>query len=185
MAHQVGFPAVMKIQSRDILHKVDVGGVQLNISTEEAARQAYHSIISSVQDKQPEASIQGVYVTRQIPKGEEVILGLKRDPSFGPVIMFGLGGIFVEVFKDVSFRVAPVTREEAYEMIKQVKAYQILAGTRGRNPKDVEAIVDAILRLSQLAVDHPEITELDINPLIVQEEEKGCFAADVKVIFIK
>ena len=182
MAPKVGFPAVMKIQSQDILHKVDVGGVQLDISTEEDARLAYQSIISSVQEKRPEAKIQGVYITRQIPKGEEVILGLKRDTSFGPVIMFGLGGIFVEIFKDISFRVAPVTREEALEMIKQVKAYEILSGARGRQPKDVEAIVDAIIKLSKLAVDHPQITELDINPLIVQEEGKGCFAADIKVI---
>ncbi|NND09130.1 MAG: CoA-binding protein [Saprospiraceae bacterium] len=182
VARKVGFPVVMKVQSLDILHKVDVGGVQLNILTEEDAQLAYHSIISSVQERQPEARIQGVFITRQIPKGEEVILGLKRDPSFGPVIMFGLGGIFVEIFRDISFRVAPLAREEAFEMIKQVKAYKILAGARGRHPKDVEAIVDTILKLSQLAVDHPEITELDINPLIVLQEGKGCFAADVKIL---
>lgn len=185
MSRKVGFPAVMKIQSQDILHKVDVGGVQLNISTEEDAQLAYQAIITNVQERQPEAKIQGVYITRQIPKGEEVILGVKRDPSFGPVIMFGLGGIFVEIFKDISFRVAPVTREEILEMIKQVKAYKILTGARGRSHKDVESIVDAILKLSQLALDHPQISELDINPLIVQEEGKGCFAADVKIILQK
>ncbi len=182
MAQQIGFPAVMKIQSSDVLHKVDVGGVQLNVITEEDARRTYHSIISNVQERMPKAKIQGVFITRQIPKGEEVILGLKRDPSFGPVIMFGLGGIFVEIFKDVSFRVVPVTREEVLEMIKQVKAYEILAGARGRSRRDVEAIADAILKLSQLAIDHPQITELDINPLIVLEEGKGCFVADVKVL---
>ena len=182
MACEVGFPAVMKIQSPDIMHKVDVGGVQLNIRSEEDARQAYNSILSNVEARQPGAKVRGVYVTRQIPQGLEVILGVKRDPSFGPVIMFGLGGIYVEIFKDVSFRVAPVSKDEALAMIKQAKAYPLLTGARGSVTRDIEAIVEAILRLSRLALDHPQITELDINPLIVQEVGKGCFTADVKII---
>lgn len=181
-ARRIGFPAVMKIQSSDILHKVDVGGVQLGIQTEEGAQSAFRSIMDSVQARRPEASIQGVYVSRQIPKGEEVILGLKRDTSFGPVIMFGLGGTFVEIFKDVSFRVAPLTRREALEMVQQIQAYPLLAGARGRQPRDVEAVVDAILRLSQLAVDFPQLQEIDINPLIVQDAGKGCVAVDVKMV---
>lgn len=181
-ARRIGFPAVMKIQSSDILHKVDVGGVELGIRTEEGAQSAFQNIMDSVQARQPEASIQGVYVSRQIPKGEEVILGLKRDPSFGPVIMFGLGGTFVEIFKDVSFRVAPLTRREALEMVQQIQAYPLLAGARGRQPRDVEAVVDAILRLSQLAIDFPQLQEIDINPLIVQDAGKGCVAVDVKMI---
>lgn len=181
-ARRIGFPAVMKIQSSDILHKVDVGGVELGIRTEEGAQSAFRSIMDSVQARRPEASIQGVYVSRQIPKGEEVILGLKRDPSFGPVIMFGLGGTFVEIFKDVSFRVAPLTRREALEMVQQIQAYPLLSGARGRQPRDVEAVVDAILRLSQLAVDFPQLQEIDINPLIVQDAGKGCVAVDVKMV---
>jgi acetyltransferase len=181
-ARRIGFPAVMKIQSSDILHKVDVGGVQLGIQTEEGAQSAFRSIMDSVQARRPEASIQGVYVSRQIPKGEEVILGLKRDTSFGPVIMFGLGGTFVEIFKDVSFRVAPLTPREALEMVQQIQAYPLLSGARGRQPRDVEAVVDAILRLSQLAVDFPQLQEIDINPLIVQDAGKGCVAVDVKMV---
>ena len=181
LARKVGFPAALKIQSEDILHKVDVGGVQLGVQTEEEARSAYDAIISSVRSHVPQAAIQGVYITRQILRGEEVILGMKRDPSFGPVILFGLGGTFVEVFRDIQFRVAPLSRTEALEMVQQTKAYKLLAGTRGRPPKDLEGIVDALQRLSQLALGHPEIRELDINPLIVLDEGKGCFVADVKV----
>lgn len=182
LVQTAGFPVVMKIQSRDVMHKVDVSGVALNIKTEAEARAAYQAIISSVRAKLPEARIQGVYVARQIPEGEEVILGLKRDPAFGPVILFGLGGIFVEIYKDVSLRVAPLTREDAMDMVRKIKAYPLLAGARGRRPRDVDSIVDAILRLSQLAIAHPEIRELDINPLIVRDEGEGCFAADVKIL---
>lgn len=182
IAKSIGFPAVLKIQSRDILHKVDVGGVQLNIQTEEQARNAYESIISSVRARLPEAIIDGVYVTQQAPKGAEVILGMKRDPSFGPVILFGLGGTFVEIYQDTSLRVAPLTSIEAMEMVQQIKAYPILSGARGRQPKDVNGIVDALLRLSQMTMAHPEIRELDINPLIVLDEGEGCFAVDVKIL---
>lgn len=181
LARKGGFPAVLKIQSEDVLHKVDVGGVQLDVRTEEEAREAYSAIVTNVESNVPEAKIQGVYVTRQIPQGEEVIIGMKQDPSFGPVILFGLGGIFVEIFRDISFRVAPLTRQEALEMVRQSKAYRILAGARGRPPKDVAAIVDALLRVSQLALDHPEIREMDINPLIVLDEGEGCRVADAKV----
>ncbi len=181
LARKAGFPAVLKIQSRDVLHKADVGGVRLDVQTEEEARQAYDAIISGVRTLLPRAAIQGVYITRQIPEGEEVFIGMKRDSSFGPVILFGLGGIFVEVFKDISFRVAPLARQEALEMIRQARAYKILAGARGRRPKDVDSIADAILRLSQLAVDYPGIREMEINPLIVLDKGEGCFAADVKV----
>lgn len=153
----------------------------MDVRTEEEAREAYSAIVTNVESNVPEAKIQGVYVTRQIPQGEEVIIGMKQDPSFGPVILFGLGGIFVEIFRDISFRVAPLTRQEALEMVRQSKAYRILAGARGRPPKDVAAIVDALLRVSQLALDHPEIREMDINPLIVLDEGEGCRVADAKV----
>jgi acyl-CoA synthetase (NDP forming) len=116
---------------------------------------------------------------------EEIILGIKRDPSFGPVLLFGLGGIFVEVFKDVSFGVAPLSREEARHMLEQTKAFQILNGTRGRNPRDMDSIVDALLRLGRLAVDFPEIEELDINPLFVLDQGKGSVIGDARMILNK
>ena len=182
IAKTIGFPVVLKIQSDDILHKVDVGGVQMNIQSEAEARATYESILSNVRERQPEVEIQGVYVVRQVPPGEEVILGLKQDPSFGPVILFGLGGIFTEIYNDFSLRVAPLTKKEALEMVRQARAYTILASARGRQPKDVNSIVDALLRLSQLAMAHPGIRELDINPLIVLDEGAGCFAVDVKIL---
>ncbi len=120
-----------------------------------------------------------------IKGAEEIILGIKRDPSFGPVLLFGLGGIFVEVFKDVSFGVAPLSRDEAMHMLEQTKAYKILKGVRGQNPRDIDSIVDALLRLGQLALDFPEIEELDINPLFVLDEGKGCVLGDARMILTK
>lgn len=182
IAEEIGFPVVMKIMSENIVHKFDIGGVILGISSKQEAIQAYQKIISSAKEKKPEAVIQGVQVSKQIPGGFEVILGIKKDPSFGPVIMFGAGGIFVEVFKDVSFRIAPVSKKTALELIQEIKASKLLAGTRGKIPADIDAIADAIVKLSQLAVECPEIKELDINPLIVLDEGKGCFVADSSII---
>jgi acetate---CoA ligase (ADP-forming) len=182
LAQKIGYPVVMKVQSKDIVHKTDVKGIILDIHSGEEARKAYRAILAGVREMQPNAEIQGVYVVKQVPNGEEVILGVKRDPSFGPVVLFGLGGVFAEIFNDVCLRVAPISREEALEMVRQVKAYKILAGARGREYRDVEAIVDALLRLSRLAVDHPEIQELDINPLIALKQGEGCFVADAKIM---
>jgi len=182
LAEKVGYPVVMKVMSDTIVHKVDVKGVELNINSEEETRKAYQSIHENVKSLAPEAVISGILVSKQVQKGEEVILGVKRDPSFGAVIMFGLGGTFVEIFKDVSFRVTPVDVNSVHSMIREIKAYKILAGARGRNPKDTEAITEAIQRLSQLAVDCPQIQELDINPLIVLDENQGCFIADAKIM---
>ncbi len=182
LADEIGYPVVMKVMSDAIVHKVDVKGVVLNINSEEEARQAYQSIHKNVKRLAPEAVISGILVSKQVQKGEEVILGVKRDPSFGAVIMFGLGGTYVEIFKDVSFRVAPVDGNSALEMIREIKAYKILAGARGRTPKDIGAITGAIQRLSQLALDCPQIQELDINPLIVLDENQGCFIADAKIM---
>jgi succinyl-CoA synthetase beta subunit len=130
----------------------------------------------------PEARIQGIMVTKQISQGEEVILGMKRDPSFGAVIMFGFGGLFVEVFKDVAFRVAPIDKITAYRLIDDTKASRLLKGARGRTKRDIASIAVCLQRLSQLAVECPQIKELDINPLIVLEEGKGCFVADAKIM---
>ena len=182
LAAKIGFPVVMKVISGDIIHKFDVKGVVLNVSSETDAGAAWDSIHANVHKARPEAKISGIYVQKMVPGGLEVILGLKRDPSFGPVIMFGLGGIFVEIFRDVSFRVAPVPPSEVREMIRDIKARGMLTGARGRKPRDIAGIEQCIHRLSQLAVDQPEISELDINPLIVQDEGGGCFVADARIL---
>jgi len=139
-------------------------------------------MIKQVLQIKPEARIKGVQISRMVLSGEEVILGIKKDPSFGPVIMFGLGGLYVEIFKDVSFRVAPIDETIADSMIKQIKSYKILDGIRGKVPRDIAAIKGCLMRLSQLALECPQIEELDINPLIVLEENKGCYVADARII---
>ncbi len=183
IAGEIGYPVVMKVVSDDIIHKVDVGGVKLNIAADDAVRQAYEAITANALAHKSDAVIEGILVQKMVARGgEEVILGLKKDPSFGTVVMFGLGGTFVEIFRDVSFRVAPVEASEVSAMIRQIKAYPMLAGARGRTPRDIAAVETCIQRLSQLAVECPQITELDINPLIVLDEGEGCFVADARIM---
>jgi acetyltransferase len=182
IADGIGYPVVMKVMSDDIMHKFDVGGVILNVNSKQEAEQVFADIYANVSEKMPEAKVDGIHIAKQIPEGTEVILGLKRDPSFGAVIMFGLGGIFVEIFKDVSFRIAPVSKKVAIDMITEIKSSALLQGARGRAVMDIDSIAEAIMRLSQLAVDCPQIKELDINPMIVLEEGQGCFVADTKII---
>ncbi|MFA4839740.1 MAG: acetate--CoA ligase family protein [Candidatus Neomarinimicrobiota bacterium] len=182
LAVRFGFPAVMKVMSKDVVHKFDIGGVVLNIQTEQEARNAYTTIVENVRQKLPFVKIDGVLVRKMIPSGEESILGAKRDASFGSVVMFGLGGIFVEVFKDVAFRIPPIGESTAKSMIESIKGYPLLSGARGNNPKDIAGIVRCIRRLSQLVIDCPQIRELDINPLIVLDEGKGVFVADAKIM---
>ncbi|MHC1738351.1 MAG: acetate--CoA ligase family protein [Ignavibacteriaceae bacterium] len=182
LTDELGYPAVMKIISEDIVHKFDVGGVVLDVKSKQEAENAYKSIIANVAKNKPEARIKGVFIRKMIPPGEEVILGLKRNDSFGPVVMFGLGGIFVEIFKDVSFRIAPLDNKSAEKLISETKASAILSGARHRTPRDVRSLKECILRLSQLAVDCPQINELDINPLIVLDEGNGSFVADTKIM---
>ncbi|MBD3225543.1 MAG: CoA-binding protein [Caldithrix sp.] len=181
-AGDIGFPVVMKIISKDIVHKFDVGGVVLNIQSKNEARQAYQKIMKNVNDNKPQAQIKGILVSKMISDGMEVILGIKRDVAFGPVIMFGIGGIFVEIFKDVTFRVAPLDRVTVQSMIEEVQAYELLKGARGQSAKDVDAIKDCLLRLSRLAVDCQNIKELDINPLIVRNAGEGAYIADAKIM---
>lgn len=182
LADKIGYPVVMKVISDDIVHKFDVKGVVLNIRSVAEAQYAYNSIRDNVARLRPDAKIKGIFVRKMIPAGEEVILGIKRDPAFGAVIMFGLGGIYVEIFKDITFRIAPVDKQATSSMIQEIKAYAILSGARGGTPRDIESIHTCILRLSQLAVECPQIKELDINPLIVLEKDKGCFVADAKIM---
>ncbi len=182
IADRIGFPVVMKVDSDDIVHKFDVKGVLLDIRTAEAAGEGYDSILSNVEKAKPGARIKGIYIQKMVNEGEEVILGVKRDPSFGVVIMFGLGGLFVEIFRDVSFRVAPFGPRSTSEMIREIRAYSMLAGARGKKPRDIRSVEEAIQRLAALALDNPEIKELDINPLIVNDEGGGCFVADARIM---
>ncbi len=182
IAGEIGYPVVMKVVSDQIIHKSEVRGVELDIRDEIQAKEAYERIHEHVADIMPDASIKGIYVINMISGSEELILGIKRDPSFGPVVIVGLGGIFVEVFKDVSFGVAPLSYEEARRMIEQTRAYKILSGLRGRAPRDIESVIDALLRLGKMAEDFREIEELDINPLFVLEEGKGSIIGDARMI---
>lgn len=167
VARQIGYPVVLKVLSPDIVHKFDVGGVQLNLNSDSDVKQAFEKIINSVKQHLPEARIEGVIVQAMAKKGREVILGLKRDPQFGPILMFGLGGIYVEVLRDVTFRFAPVRELGAYRMVRDIRTYKLLEGVRGEPPADIDKIVECIERLSQLAIEQDLIEELDINPLIV------------------
>ncbi|MGQ9568409.1 MAG: acetate--CoA ligase alpha subunit [Anaerolineae bacterium] len=181
-AEAMGFPVVMKIASPDILHKSDIGGVKLGIQTPADVRDAFDLLVYRATRFMPEATIWGCQVQQQVMGGREVILGMNRDPQFGPLLMFGLGGIYVEALKDVTFRVAPISRREASEMIQEIRAVRLLRGMRGQPPSDLDAIVDALLRVSQLVTDFPEIVELDINPLIVFEKGRGAIGIDMRLV---
>ena len=181
-AEQIIFPAAMKISSPDIVHKFDAGAVRLKIKTKEEAQKAFEEIIENVKKFDPSAKIDGVIIERMAKRGVEIILGGVRDPKFGPICMFGLGGTFVEAMKDVTFRLAPMWEISAEIMIRTIKAYGVLKGVRGAPPCDIDSIKDCILRLSQMLSEHPEIAELDINPLIVYPEGQGCVVADSRIL---
>jgi acetyl coenzyme A synthetase (ADP forming)-like protein len=181
-AQKCGFPVVLKIVSPDILHKFDFGGVLLNIKNKKEVRAAYHTINQNIGKNNPQAEITGVIVERMVPPGKEVILGMNRDPQFGPILMFGLGGTYVEALEDVTFRLAPIRELTASIMIKKTKTHKILDGFRGEPVYDLEAIEECLKRLSQLVTDIEEIKELDINPLIVYEKGKGCTIVDARII---
>jgi acetyl coenzyme A synthetase (ADP forming)-like protein len=181
-ANSIGYPVVMKVASPDILHKSDIGGVRLGVRDADQVRDLFDLLIYRAQRYMPEATIWGVLVQEMVAKGKEVIIGVNRDPQFGPLLMFGLGGIYVEVLKDVTFRIAPISRQEATEMMDEIRAYQLLRGVRGEKPSDLDAIVDAILRISQLVTDFPEIVEMDINPLMVLEAGSGAIAVDSRFV---
>lgn len=179
-AEGIGFPVVLKIVSPDIIHKSDVGGVMLNLKNAHEVKRAYRTILTSVKKHQPEAKISGVLVQEMAPPSTEVIVGAIKDNQFGPAIMFGLGGIFVEVLEDVAFRIAPVTKQEAESMITEIKAYPVLKGYRNQPPLDTGAIVDIIVNTSKLVTEHQEIKELDLNPIMVYE--KGAKTVDARII---
>ncbi len=167
-SNEIGYPVVMKIVSPDIIHKTDVGGVVVGISNAEEARNAFETIMKNVKEKAPNAKIEGVLIEEMIQGGHEVIIGGLRDNTFGPLVMFGgVGGIFVELFEDVSFRLAPVNHAEALEMIKETRGYKILQGYRGMPPGDLDGLADLIVKISMIMDKHSEILELDLNPVRV------------------
>jgi acyl-CoA synthetase (NDP forming) len=179
-AGQIGFPVVLKIVSPDIIHKSDAGGVIINLKNDAEVKNAYAKILKNAKKYNPAAKIAGVLVQEMAPQATEVIVGAIKDPQFGQTLMFGLGGIFVELLKDVTFRVAPLTRDDAYEMVTKVKAYPLLTGYRNTPPADLDAIINALMNTSKLVMDHPEIKELDLNPIMAYE--KGAKTVDARII---
>ena len=179
-AAELGFPVVLKIVSPDILHKTDIGGVKLNLNSEADVDKAYDEIIAAAKKHNPKAKIDGVSVQPMARQGIEVIIGMSKDQQFGPVLMFGLGGILVEVLKDVSFRIVPLTKRDAREMIKEIKGYPILQGYRGQEPADIKTLEGLLLKVSEFVEKQPEIKELDINPLFAYRD--GALAIDARII---
>jgi len=179
-ADAVGYPVVLKIVSPDIIHKSDVGGVLVDLRNAKDVRNGYTKIMRNVKMHNEKARIVGVLVQEMAPPSTEVIVGMTKDPQFGQALMFGLGGIFVEVLKDVAFRIAPITADEACEMINEVKAYPLLKGYRGTPPADIEAISKILLATSKLVMEHDEIKELDLNPIMVYR--KGAKTVDARII---
>jgi len=180
-ALKIGYPLALKIASPDILHKSDIGGIVLGITGPDQLARAWESILDNAHRRMPEAVVWGAVVQEMVPPGREVIVGVDRDPTFGPLLMFGLGGIYVEVLKDVTFSLCPVSKRDALEMISGIRAYGLLRGARGQAPADLEAVADVLVRVSALAADFPQIVELDINPLIVADRGGGAVAADIRI----
>jgi len=182
-AKEIGFPLVMKVESADILHKTDAGGVKLNIKSEEEVRAAYRSIMESCTAKCPGAKINGILMQQMLKSGTEVIVGVTNDPSLGPMVLCGMGGVFTEVFKDVSLFPAPLKKNDALKMIKSLKAYKLMTGYRGQPKLDVDALADLLVNVGKFAVDHVnDLAEMDINPVFVYPEGEGVAAADALVI---
>jgi acyl-CoA synthetase (NDP forming) len=182
-SRKIGFPVALKIASPDVIHKSDSGGVKLSLANATEVRKAYDEIIKKTKKAYPGAVIHGVSVQKMVRPGTEVIVGTSTDPQFGPVIMFGLGGIFVELLKDVSFRVIPVERRDAEEMIQEIKGYPLLQGFRGTEPANISAIVETILNVSRLVEENPQIKELELNPLFAYRDK--VVAVDARIILEK
>ncbi|MCL2287999.1 MAG: acetate--CoA ligase family protein [Candidatus Bathyarchaeota archaeon] len=180
IAQEIGFPVVAKIVSPEIIHKSDAGGVKIDLKTTADVETAYKTIIENAKKYDPKANLLGVLIMEMAPKGTEVIVGAIRDPQFGATLMFGLGGIFVEVLKDVTFKIAPVSVDEAKEMINGLKASALLKGYRNTAPVDIDALAQILVNISKLLVDHPEISELDLNPVMAYAN--GANTVDARII---
>ncbi len=183
----IGFPVVLKILSKDVLHKSDAGGVKINLKNEEEVRKAFTEIMDNAKNYGKEKGIdvdlsRGVFISDFADMGTEIIVGVTKDPQFGHALMAGLGGIFVEVLKDVSFRLIPFTENDAREMLKELKAYKILEGIRGEPPRDVDSLVNVMLAVSKMIEENPEIIELDCNPTFVYEKGKGTLVVDARIL---
>ncbi|WP_445474801.1 acetate--CoA ligase alpha subunit [Methanococcoides methylutens] len=180
-SEEMGYPVVMKVLSDDISHKTDVGGVRIGLKDRNDVERAYQTMMSDIRRYMPNAVISGVQIQKMVTGGKEVIIGMNRDVQFGPLLMFGLGGTYVEVLKDVSFSVAPIGRDISRKMLSSIKTYPILAGVRGEKPSDINSIADTLCKVSQLVMDFPEILEFEINPLMVLPEGQGCVAMDIRL----
>jgi acyl-CoA synthetase (NDP forming) len=180
ISKETGFPVALKIISPDIIHKSDIGGVKLGLENASKVVSAYNEMMASVKQGQPEARIEGVSVQKMATSGVEIIIGMNRDPQFGPVIMFGLGGILVEVLKDVSFRLVPVSKWDAAEMVSEIKGYRLLQGYRGQKPVDIQRLENIIVQVSDFIEKNPRIKELDLNPLFA--DGKNIAAADARIV---
>ncbi|KAA0232127.1 MAG: acetate--CoA ligase family protein [Dehalococcoidia bacterium] len=176
----MGYPVVLKIVSPGIAHKSDVGGVKLNLLNREAVGAAFDEIMANARRAEPNASILGVSVQQMAKQGTEVIIGMTTDPQFGPVMMFGLGGIMVEVLKDVSFRLVPLSEKDAGQMIDEIKGRPVLSGVRGQPPADIDALKQAIIQVSRFVEKHPEVRELDLNPVFAYPD--GAVAVDARIV---
>lgn len=183
ISKKLGFPVVMKIASADIMHKSDMGGVRLGLENSQAVGQAYDDIITAAKEKHPKAKIMGVAVQKMARPGVEVIVGMSQDDQFGPVLMFGLGGIMVEVLKDVSFRLVPLTKRDAAEMVRELKGYPLLEGYRGREKVNMAYLENLLLKVSDFVEKNPEVKELDLNPIFAYSD--GALAVDARVILEK
>lgn len=180
ISRELGFPIVLKIASADVVHKTDAGGVKLGLRTSKQVANAYDDIMKSVKSKFPAAKIQGVSVQKMARPGVEVIVGMSKDPQFGPVIMFGLGGVWVEILKDVSFRIVPLERRDAREMIQEIKGRPLLEGYRGQEPADIANLEELIMNVSSFVEQHPEVKELDLNPIFAYKD--GAVAVDARIV---
>ena len=180
LSRQLGFPVVLKVASPDIVHKSDAGGVKLGLKTAKQVGKAYDDILGAIHKEYPQAAIQGVSVQKIARPGVEVIIGMSKDEQFGPVLMFGLGGILVEVLKDVAFRIVPLTRRDAAEMIREIKGYPLLEGYRGQEPVDVSNLEEMLLKVSEFVEKRPDIKEIDLNPIFAYS--RGAIAVDARVI---
>jgi len=183
ISKELGFPVVLKIVSPDVVHKSDAGGVKLGLKTSRQISKAYDDILKTIRQKYPEARIQGMSVQKMARPGVEVIIGMSQDAQFGPVIMFGLGGILVEILKDVSFRIVPLTQRDTREMIREIKGYPLLEGYRGQEPVDIPNLEKLILTVSNFVEQNPEVEELDLNPIFAYRD--GAVAVDARIILKK